>query len=218
MLGFARTIALTTALVSFESFAAILTVGQASANSNQSTVAVPLTLAISSNEKIAALQVDIGLDPNTMKLTGIAAGPAAAAAKKEVNCSPQTNGSVRIIIAGMNQNVMAGGVVATMTFRIKKDSQKGTLPLTLSGPLAADPVGATVKIAAQAGSVATPSGDVTSAKEEEPKGGCFGSTTKHNGRNTPNVGDVLLMAVVAPLGLLLARACPADGKFRERTA
>ena len=125
-------------------FAATLTVGQNSAIPTQTGVSVPISLTSGGGEQVAAIQFDILVDYAVLTLTDVAAGPATSSADKDINFSGIEPGRVRVIIAGLNQNVISDGTIANALLNVNRNAPGGEQPLTLSGVLLSDPNGVEV--------------------------------------------------------------------------
>lgn len=136
-----------------EVFASTLTVGQSSARPGETAVTVPLTLMVSSGDTVAALQADVEFEPDALSLSRISAGPSATAANKNVSFSVQYPGSVRLIIAGLNQTAILDGVVADMVFDVNQSTIAGVQAILLDEVLAADPTGVSVSVNAVSGGI-----------------------------------------------------------------
>jgi len=94
-------------------------------------VNLPLTLVNDPGDTVAAAQVDIVFDPDVMVLTGVTAGPAANAAAKDVAVAELEPGRVRVVVAGMNMNTMADGVLANVSFILGCGTPGGDYALPL---------------------------------------------------------------------------------------
>lgn len=99
----------------------------------------------------AALQTEFVV-PSSFTLTGVTAGPAATAANKSVQFS--VNGGVaKIIIFGLNQDVIGSGVVANLTFRSVATSPRGTYKIPLRNSVSSDAAGTSLLIFETSGAV-----------------------------------------------------------------
>lgn len=210
MLSILRVLILVASLLCCEAFAATLTVGQGSAQPGETAVTVPLTLALSPGDNVAALQADVGFDPDMLSLSSISAGPSATAVNKNVSFSVQAPGSVRLIIAGLNQNAISDGVVANMIFGVMQGTPAGAQAIRLAEVLAADPTGSAVPVSALPGdiTVCIESGEGEGEGEAPPGTCCVGGTLSPDDYGRPNAGDLLTLTM-GVLALLLA---PRQGK------
>jgi len=103
-----------------------------------SNVVVPVAF-IKSSTAIASAQVDLVI-PASFTVVGVTAGPAAIAAGKSVQFG-LINGSVRILVFGLNQTPIGTGTVANVTFRSIPAAPKLTYTLPLIGAVGATPEG-----------------------------------------------------------------------------
>ena len=71
-----------------------------------------------------SMNFDIAYDANKLEVVSVMVGAAAQNADKTLEYSEPASGVVRIILFGLNQNVIADGRVAELQFRIK--CSKGT--------------------------------------------------------------------------------------------
>jgi hypothetical protein len=201
-------------LVSLESFAATLTVGQASAQPGDTAVTVPLSLALSPGDMVAALQADVQFEPDVLSLSSISAGPAATAADKTVSFSVQSPGLARLIIAGLNQNAVADGVVANMVFGVKEGAPAGAQAIGLTNTLAANPTGASVPVSAFPGgiTVGITGGEGEEEGETASSSCCLGETASPHRQARAYAGDVLMFTLIALAALLAPRGnAPSQG-------
>lgn len=102
-------------------------------------IAIPVTLITGADDTIASMQFSLTYDTRAFALAGALAGPAAAQAGKDVIYA-QHNGSATIIIAGFNQDILQGGLVATVYLQPLGDL---ALPgsVGIRGAVFSDPLG-----------------------------------------------------------------------------
>jgi hypothetical protein len=79
---------------------------------------IPIALVTGSGETIASLQYTLAW-PETVQLEHVAPGPAAAAAGKDLVYSLRGR-SATVIVAGFNQTLIGGGVIAVATLSVKE--------------------------------------------------------------------------------------------------
>ena len=125
-------------------FAATLTVGQNSAIPSQPGVSVPVSLSSGVGEQVAAVQFDITFNSAILVLSDATAGPAASSAGKDISFSTVEPGRARVIIAGLNQNIIPDGIIANALFNVNISAPGGEEPVSLSGVLLSDPNGVAV--------------------------------------------------------------------------
>lgn len=90
------------------------------------------------------------ITPTGWTLTSLTAGPAATAAGKTVSFNPQTG---IFIIAGLNQTLIQGGVVAVASFKIPATAVPTLVPVSITFPSASDPNGNAISISEISGTV-----------------------------------------------------------------
>jgi len=143
-------------------YASTLTVGETGGLPGHRGLYLPVYLSSEPGEDVAGAQLDVVFDSTMLAVQDVIAGPAAAAAEKEVSFSHFAAGRVRIVITGFNQNVISDGVVAYTLFDILGSAPVGAETVSLSDVLLADPDGVEVPSTTVSGSIdilaATPGG------------------------------------------------------------
>lgn len=105
-------------------------------------VAVPVWLNPAAQDDVASLQFQFAYDHNDFSITSVAAGPAASGAGKEVIFAGHGD-LATVIVAGFNQDILEGGLVATLYLSPNGDAQVlGDIGIT--GPVFSDPNGEAV--------------------------------------------------------------------------
>jgi hypothetical protein len=132
-------------------------------------IATPIRVAPGSGEQIASLQFDLAFDTTSVEIVAVEAGASASQALKDVVFSNITDGSIRVIVAGMNQNTMDEGVVAVVYTRPLKDLGGSSSPqgMELDSIVLADPVGRSVEV--KDGTLAADKSVAASSKTSEPE-------------------------------------------------
>lgn len=96
-------------------------------------VQVPIYLESTGGAQPTGLQVDVGFNTAVLSYNNqVSAGAAAQAASKSVSANVISGGTLRIIVAGFNQNAIANGIVALAEFRIASGAAVSTTPLVAS--------------------------------------------------------------------------------------
>ena len=114
---------------------ATLAVGSASGNAGAS---VDLTVSFTPGATgVATMQFDLTY-PSALAYVSTTTGSAAAAAGKSASSSAITGG-VRVLVFGLNQNVIGAGAVAVVRLTIASGTAPQTFPVTISGITASDP-------------------------------------------------------------------------------
>lgn len=141
--------------------AATLSVGQASGTAGDLGITLPISLASAAGESVSGIQFDLLFDSSVLSVSQVATGAAADAAGKSASYSVVASGQIRVIIAGLNQNVIGDGVVATASLGIATSAATSTQEVSFSGALLASPSGQAVTVTTQNGSIIIDAASVT---------------------------------------------------------
>jgi len=147
---------LSTIAVTNESLAATVTVATGTYIPGQTEVALPVSLDSAAGEEVCAAQFDLLFNSSVLTMQGVTAGSAATAAGKQLSSSTISPGRIRVIVAGLNQNVIGDGVIATVRFAVVSGTPGGIQPVTLSGVLLSDPDGVAVPSSGVSGGINIP--------------------------------------------------------------
>lgn len=172
---------------------ASLTAGTPRSN-DDATLAIPIVLTPFSGEQVAALQFDAGFDPRGLALageSGASLGAAAQAADKSVHAARIRPGQLRVIIAGLNQNVIKHGEVAVLHFQRRESSGDPAGLVSLTNVVLSDPTGLEVPARASGGDSAGFTAGSPGAGAAAAPGGTD---------DGPRSGVVLVAAVLAAAG------------------
>jgi hypothetical protein len=106
---------------------------------------VPVTIAAEAGEEIASLQFDMHFDDATFDLVDVVPGESSSDALKQVIYSVRSPGVIRVIVAGLNQNVIRDGNIATV---LLAPDAEDAVPQTLSldSIVISDPFGERVEV------------------------------------------------------------------------
>jgi len=115
-----------------------------------SQVSMPLEL-YTGNEGIAGIQADI-LFSSPISFVNASKGESADKAGKDVSTST-IDGGIRLLIYGLNQNLINDGVVANIVFSISSNAQNGTYAISLANAIATDENGSTFSLSTENGSI-----------------------------------------------------------------
>ena len=133
-------------------FAASLNIGNAQANVGKTGVQVDVDLEVVGSEEIASLQLDLQFD-DRLKLVDVYAGNVATTADKSVAWNSRSNGVARVLLYGLNENVIDNGHVFQLIFDVKADGVSGQSDISAPSLTASNPVGDNVALSAQSGYV-----------------------------------------------------------------
>ncbi len=126
---------------------------------------LPVSLEASAGEEVSVAQFTLLYDGGSLDVPDVAIGPAAASAGKEVSVNILSAGAVRVLIAGLNQNVIPDGVVAYAMVSVLPGAPPGTYPVNLSDCSLSDPYGIPLPCTAAPGSVEVAGGEGEGAPE-----------------------------------------------------
>lgn len=124
------------------------TLGLVSASESGSpaaTITVPVNLATESSESVAGIQFDLHYDPTTLEFAAVDTGPSARDAEKSTHSNLLTPGKLRVIIAGLNRNIMTDGQVCLILFHAL-DGESPTTSATLENGVLSDPFGSPIPL------------------------------------------------------------------------
>ena len=104
------------------------------------------------DQPISSLQVDLRFSPQVFTLSA-SAGDASVAAGKELSTSNPDAASLRILIVGLNQTELSGGVVAKLPVQVNPGAPSGVYPLVVENGVASTAAGMAVYLPSTNGSV-----------------------------------------------------------------
>ena len=105
-----------------------------------------ITIAYNSlGDQVAALQFDLGFDSSNLNLT-VVTGPAVRSSGKSLYFVPLGAGSSRVLVAGLNQNLIADGGILTLFVSVAPGAGAGPSTLQVTNALGADASGNPVPI------------------------------------------------------------------------
>lgn len=116
-----------------------------------------LVLTLSGNETPASLQFKLTFRPVDFTLVEVAAGPAAKAAGKSVDCRV-SRGSVTCLIWGMNSSALNNGIVAVVKATLSRESSQAARAIAVEETSGSTHDGMALKIAGAGGTVRTQRG------------------------------------------------------------
>jgi hypothetical protein len=116
------------------------------ANSNPGT-SVSMNLALVGGGAPAALQWNLSYPTAAVTSITVSTGAAATAAGKTVMCAPAGTGTYACVLAGLNQNGIADGTVATANITLAS-GVTGAVPFGVGSALGATPLGAAQAVTA----------------------------------------------------------------------
>jgi hypothetical protein len=116
-------------------------------------IQIPVSL-LKGHGSISALQFDLLL-PAGITYQSVTTGAAALSAQKSATGATVTGG-VRILIFGLNQNIISNGILATLQFHLETSLTLGYYSIPISGIVSSDPNGLVVPTMGLTGAVLIP--------------------------------------------------------------
>jgi len=96
------------------------------------TVTININIS-SSPQNVTGVNFTLTYDTNALNFQSAAAGAVATSAGKMLSANEPSDGTVKIVIFGLNTNAIADGVIATVTFSVNDDATNGDKAITISG-------------------------------------------------------------------------------------
>ena len=169
----------------------LIDVGSA-AGSAGTNVQVPVYLESTGGAQPAGLQVDVAFDASVLTFVQSSTGSAATAAGKSATSNTLPSGNLRILVAGLNQNVIANGVVALLEFQVSAAAPIATTALVASNVVSSNPQAQTIDSSGGTGLVIIDGGIAVSSEIFFPQiadgGGFTTSFVLVNPGDTPATG------------------------------
>lgn len=109
------------------------------------SIRVPVVLGPLREESVAALQFDLTFEATQLQFSAVEAGPSAVDASKTAQANPLKSGTARVIIAGLNRNALADGIVAWLRFSPVPGAHAPFI-LGIGGTVLSDPFGTAVGV------------------------------------------------------------------------
>ncbi len=119
------------------------TVGSTTAQRG-ATIVIPVSIQATGAEQPAGMQYDLTFDPNILSYVSYGDGPSTTAAAKQGATSTPSTGVVRVVIFGLNANVMANGTISNVTFTVSQTAALGPATLGITGIQVSDPNAQTI--------------------------------------------------------------------------
>ncbi len=103
-------------------------------------------LTVSSTERVSAMQFDIEYSASLVEMTSINAGDAVISAQKQLSYNRIQPGKVRIVIVGLNQNIIPSGVIAEVQWTVCKSAFAANTEIKITNPVLSTPQGTQVPV------------------------------------------------------------------------
>jgi uncharacterized protein (TIGR03437 family) len=118
------------------------------------TVSLPISLT-STGTQPAALQWTVTYAPSDIVSVNVAAGAAATAAGKTIQCNIAP-GSTLCILSGLNTTTIANGVVATLSIKLAVSPSSTSIPVSLTGVVGASAAGLAISSTGSGAAITLP--------------------------------------------------------------
>ena len=185
-----------------------LTVGNGSGTTG-GTVELPVTLATAGTAAASGFQTDLGFDAAKLSYVSARVGEKSVAAAKGLSSSVLANGQIRLLVSGVNQNAIATGTVAYVSFKLTSGFTSGMSAITAANCASTDITGNPLTTLCTGGSVKYANCDINADGSANVSDvqliinealGALASTHDLNSDGLVNVADVQIV-VNAVLGL-----------------
>lgn len=121
--------------------AATVSLGDATATAAQAGVALPLTLSVNTAEQITAVSLDVQFDPVLAQWNNAALESSVVALGKQVTTYTLSAGHVRLIIYGLDRQLLSSGPLGQCLLNVASTAPQGSILISLSTGSASDPNG-----------------------------------------------------------------------------
>ena len=121
--------------------AATLRVGSNSGSPGDKVISIPINLASAPGEEVSAFNFDIKFDISRLSFKEVTLGSVSEDADKSLSYSKPSSNIIRVVVIGLNQNVIDDGTVLTFTFDILDNASGGKAKLTINNQSISDPHG-----------------------------------------------------------------------------
>jgi hypothetical protein len=132
-------------------FGATVTMESGTINPGYELANLAITLTLEPGDEVASGQWDLTFDISSLNLYAVQTGPAAEAAGKTVSFSELNEGTIRILVTGLNMDAVPDGVLARVLFAADSRTVEGESPLTLNNAILSNPYGTEVSSSAVSG-------------------------------------------------------------------
>ena len=121
--------------------AATLSIGSASGSPGNKNIAIPVNITSSSGERVCGFNFDLNFDSTKLSFKEVTLGSVAVGAGKSLSYSQPSFNTIRVVVVGLNQNVIGDGTVLNFTFDILTNTAAGKAEITITKPSLSDPNG-----------------------------------------------------------------------------
>jgi len=133
--------------------AATLTIGSASSSPGTKNIAIPINLTSVPGEKVCSFNFDLNFDASKLSFKEVTLGSAATQVGKSLSFSQPSSNTIRVVVVGLNQNVIRNGEVLTFTFNILRNAPAGKAEISITKASISDPNGKALPVSIAGGVV-----------------------------------------------------------------
>jgi hypothetical protein len=144
------TVLICTLLLTSTLKAATLTIGSASGSPGKS-ISIPINLTSASGEKVCGFNFDLNYDAAKLSFKEVTLGYVAMDAGKSLSFSQPSSNTIRVVVVGLNQNVIGNGEVLNFTFDILRNAPVGKTELTITKASISDLNGKALRVDIESG-------------------------------------------------------------------
>jgi len=133
--------------------AATLSIGTASGSAIDKNISIPVELISAPGEQVSGFNFDLNYDSAKLSFKEVTLGSVAVDARKSLSFSQPSSNIVRVVVIGLNQNVIGDGTVLNFTFDILDKSSSGKVELTITKASISDPKGNQLSMTTEDGEI-----------------------------------------------------------------
>ena len=133
--------------------AATLSVGSHSGSPGEKSISIPINLTSVTGEEVSAFNFDLKFDASRLSFREVTLGSVAEDAGKSLSHSQPKSNIVRVVVIGLNQNVIDDGTVLTFTFDILDNASRGKVKLIINNQSISDPRGKKLSVLPEGGEI-----------------------------------------------------------------
>jgi len=122
------------------------------------TVEIPIRLTYAGTPAVAAFQLDLNFDPQQLTFRSARSGAQLTVAGKNLSTNPLPNGDIRLVATGLNQNIIANGIVAYGSFTLSTPYRSSAV--TPKACTSVDGQGTLIGTACTSGTIGPPIGAI----------------------------------------------------------
>lgn len=128
------------------------------------SVVVPVSFQ-AQGHSVSALQLDLEYDNTALDIV-VAVAEAIRASSKDLYFADLAPNRKRILVIGLNQNIIPDGVLFRIFVNVRQEAPPGSYSLNVQQPVASDPTGRAVPLSAMPGNVSVQAGQGSALTEE----------------------------------------------------